>query len=113
MLNMYQIVDIGNGQINQDYNTAKNKDQMSNLYGMYWGFFFLHPNVFKRITERVIFPNLKVKLNRFDKEKKPKVFNQLHAFSVCLLSMREIGTKISLYHDLHKSLDSVLSDIFQ
>lgn len=67
MLNMYQIVDIGNGQINQDNNTAKNKDQMSNLYGMYWGFFFfLHPNVFKRITERVVFPQ--VKLNRSDKE---------------------------------------------
>lgn len=56
MLNMYQIVDIGNGQINQDYNTAKNKDQMSNLYGMYWVFFFYIQMCLKELLKELFFP---------------------------------------------------------
>lgn len=41
MLNMYQIVDIGNGQINQDYNAAKNKDK-SQIYMACNDFFFFY-----------------------------------------------------------------------
>lgn len=46
--------------------------------------FFLHSNVFKRITERVILPQVKLNHSKSDKigvkEMKPKDFNQLHAF---------------------------------
>lgn len=78
--------------------------------------FLLQSNVFKRITERVILPQVKLNHSQSDKvgvkEMEPQDFNELHAFWICLLSMRENGTKISLYHD-YKSLDSVLSDISQ
>lgn len=46
--------------------------------------FLLISNVFKRITERIILPQVKLNHSQSDKigvkEMKPKDFNQLHAF---------------------------------
>lgn len=55
MLNMYQIVDIGNGQINQDYNAAKNKDK-SQIYMTFNDFFFYIQMCLKELLKELFCP---------------------------------------------------------